>query len=169
MTADFFKQTYYAFHPKLYRVAFAILQNTDDAQDIVQDTYLKLWNERKKLVDVEKPEAYCVIMVKNLCMDFIRLHRTASYNENIDDVDCPDQAPNPATQFELDERMKRTIDAIRRLPEKQQKVLDLRAFADCSQEEIEQITGESAENVRVLLSRARKTLKLLLKQYDNGR
>ena len=66
MTAAYFKQAYYSLHPKLYRVAFSILKNTENAEDIVQDVYCKLWDERDKLVDIQKPEAYCVTLIKNL-------------------------------------------------------------------------------------------------------
>jgi len=163
MTAAYFKQAYYSLHPKLYRVAYAILQNTEDAEDIIQDVYCKLWEERDKLVDIQKPEAYCVTLVKNLCMDFFRSPKKALYTQSIDDVDCPDHAPNPETEMEYQDTLEKIKALIRRLPEKQQRVLDLRAFADCSQEDIARITGESAENVRVLLSRARNTLKMKFK------
>lgn len=163
MTAAYFKQAYYSLHPKLYRVAYAILQNAEDAEDILQDAYCKLWEEREKLVDIQKPEAYCVTLVKHLCMDFFRSPKTALYAQSIDDYDSPDHEPDPETAMEHKEVMEIINATIRRLPEKQQRILDLRAFADCSQEEIERITGESAENVRVLLSRARNTLKMKLK------
>ena len=52
---------------------------------------------------------------------------------------------------------------IRSLPKNQQKILRLRGFAGCSFEEIESITGESAVNIRVLLSRARNTIRAKLK------
>ena len=163
MTAAYFKQAYYALHPKLYRVAFAILKNTEDAEDILQDAYCKLWDDREKLVDIQKPEAYCVTLVKHLCLDFLRSPKVARRDEIIDDYDFPDHATNAETDMVSKETVEKIKTLIRRLPDKQQKILDLRIFADCSSEEIERITGESSENVRVLLSRARNTLRMKLK------
>jgi len=168
MTAAYFKQAYYSLHPKLYRVAFAILKNAQDAEDILQDVYCKLWDDRDKLVDIQKPEAYCVTLIKNLCMDFFRSPKVALYEQNIEEYDFPDFSPDAETELVHKETVEIIKSQLLHLPEKQQRVLDLRAFAGCSPEEIEKITGESSENVRVLLSRARNTLKIKLKKilYD---
>jgi len=168
MTAAYFKQVYFSLHPKLYSVAFAILKNAEDAEDIVQDAYCKLWDDRDKLVEIQKPEAYCVTLIKNLCMDFFRSPKIALYKQSIEDYDFPDCSSNAETEMVQKETVEKIKSLLRRLPEKQQWVIDLRAFAGCSAEEIEKITGESSENVRVLLSRARNTLKTKLKSllYD---
>ena len=165
MTAAYFKQAYYSLHPKLYRVAFAILKNAEDAEDILQDVYCKLWDDRDKLVDIQKPEAYCVTLIKNLCMDFFRSSKATLYEQNIEDYDLPDKSPDAETELVHKEKVEIIKSLLLHLPEKQQRVLDLRAFAGCSPEEIEKITGESSENVRVLLSRARNTLKIKLKNF----
>lgn len=162
MTAGSFKQAYFSLHPKLYRIAYAILKNAEDAEDIIQDTYCKLWDDREKLVDIQKPEAYCVTLVKHLCIDYLRSPKAAQNNNNIDDYDFSDNA-TVENDIENKETIKRIKSIIHSLPEKQQRILNLRGFADCSLEEIETITGESAANVRVLLSRARNTLKMKLK------
>ena len=164
MTAEYFKQAYYSLHPKLYRVAYAILKNTEDAEDILQDAYCKLWDDRSKLVEVQKPEAYCVTLVKHLCLDYLSSPKMARKNEFIDGYDFPDYATNAETDMVNRETVEKIKSFIQRLPEKQQRILDLRVFSDCSSEEIEQITGESSENVRVILSRARNTLRIKLKQ-----
>jgi len=165
MTAGYFKSTYYVLHPKLYRVAFAILKNQEDAEDILQDAYCKLWDDREKLVEIHKPEAYCVTLVKHLCLDFLRLPKATLLDGNMDSYDFQDLSSDAEAALVDKDTIEKIKYFIGRLPEKQQRVLDLRVFADCSSEEIEQITGESSENVRVLLSRARNTLRMKLKQY----
>jgi RNA polymerase sigma-70 factor (ECF subfamily) len=163
MTAGNFKQVYFSLHPKLYSVAYTILKNTEDAEDIIQDAYCKLWDNREKLVDIQKPEAYCVTLVKHLCMDFLRTTKTIQNNHPIDEYDFPDHSNDVENRMENKETIKRIKSIIIGLPDKQQRILNLRGFADCSLEEIETITGESAVNIRVLLSRARNTLKMKLK------
>jgi RNA polymerase sigma-70 factor (ECF subfamily) len=163
MTTGSFKQIYFSLHPKLYRVAYTILKNAEDAEDIIQDAYCKLWDDREKLTDIQKPEAYCVTLVKHLCLDFLRSPKAARNDNNIDDYDFPDNSTNIETNMEDKETIKKIKTIMYSLPEKQQRILNLRGFAGCSLEEIESITGESSVNVRVLLSRARNTLKMKLK------
>ena len=81
MDANEFKSLFIPYHAKLYRTAYSILRNVQDAEDIVQDAYLKLWNRRDELDAAVCREAYCVTLVKNLCMDFIR-----SSHSNYEDV-----------------------------------------------------------------------------------
>ena len=164
MTAGDFKQDYFSLHPKLYRVAFAILKNAEEAEDIIQEAYCKLWDSREKLAEIKTPEAYCVTLVKHLCMDFLRSPKAARNDYNIDDYDFSDNSANAGDDMESKEAIDNIKSIIKKLPEKQQRILNLRGFAGCSLEEIETITGESAVNIRVLLSRARNTLKMKLKR-----
>jgi len=163
MTAGTFKEVYFALHPKLYRTGFAILKNAEDTEDIIQDLYCKLWDGREKLAAVQNPEAYCTTLLKNLCFDHLRTPVFSLTHQIDEEYDIPDPSPDVETKLSYRETLSKIKSAIRRLPAKQQRILELRAFADCSSEEIEKITGESAENVRVLLSRARNTLRNKLK------
>ncbi|MDR2763991.1 MAG: RNA polymerase sigma factor [Tannerella sp.] len=163
MDAKEFKQRYYPFHPRLYRVAYALLNHTEDAEDILQEAYCKLWLKRDELTGIRQPEAFCVTLVKNLCMDFLRASGDRKGRE-------PEKRPaipfevTPESELESREQVKHIESLIDRLPEKQRIVIQMRGFGDCSLEEIETATGESAANVRVLLSRARKTLREMLQK-----
>ena len=164
MTAEEFKKVYFSLHPKLYRVAFTILKNAEDAEDIIQEAYCKLWDSREKLAEVKIPEAYCVTLVKHLCMDFLRSPKAARNDYNIDDYDIPDNSISTEEEMENRDTIKKIKYIVEKLPEKQKRILNLRGFAGCSLEDIETITGESAVNIRVLLSRARNTVKMKLKR-----
>lgn len=158
MTAESFKQRYFSLHPRLYRVAFAILKNKDDAADVLQDAYCKLWDSREQLRAVDHPEAFCVTMVKRLCLDMLRSPKSARKSE-VEDAFVADEQ-TPGELLEQKEMLQRVRMLMQRLPEKQRRVLELRGYADCSLEEIERIMGETSANVRVLLSRARNTLRM---------
>jgi len=161
MNAEEFKRLYYPFHPKLYRIAFALLNNADDAEDILQDTYYKLWDKRTELINVLQPEAFCVRLVKNLCLDFLRAPRNRIDNESVESLNIM-TGTTPERELESKEKIHQIESMIEQLPDKQRIVIQMRGCGDCSFEEIEAATGESAANVRVLLSRARKTLKSML-------
>ena len=158
MNAEEFKRIYYPFHPKLYRIAFALLNNAADAEDILQDTYYKLWSKRDELSDILQPEAFSVRLLKNLCLDFLRApgNRTDGESTEITHMTAD---TTPQSELESKEKIKQIETLIEQLPEKQRIVIQMRGCGDCSIEEIEAATGESAANVRVLLSRARKTLR----------
>lgn len=161
MNADEFKRQFYPFHTKLYRIAYALLNNPADAEDILQEAYYKLWNKRSELIIIKQPEAFCVTLVRNLCMDFLRSPKNRIENDEPEMLRLSSET-TPESDLESKEKMKQIETLIDKLPEKQQLVIRMRGCGDCSLEEIEIATGESAANVRVLLSRARKTLKEML-------
>lgn len=83
MTAEDFKRRFLPFHPKLYRIAFALVGNSDDAEDILQEAYSKLWMKREELEVVQNPEAFCVTLIKNVCLDYLRSPRANRHEEDI--------------------------------------------------------------------------------------
>jgi RNA polymerase sigma-70 factor (ECF subfamily) len=167
MNAEEFKSLYYPFHLKLYRIAFALLNNSNDAEDILQDAYCKLWSKRAELTHVLQPEAFCVRLIKNLCFDFLRAPKNQPENEWVESITMT-AGTTPESELESKEKMNQLETLIEQLPEKQRIVVRMRGCGDCSFEEIEAATGESAVNVRVLLSRARRTMKqqLTIMNYE---
>lgn len=158
MNVDEFKTKYLGFHPKLYHVAYSLLESQQDAEDVLQEVYSRLWMRRKELEEVKSPEAFAVTMVKHLSLDMIRssarkYREDASAYETISDTDTPeDQLMNKEVLGQLEA-------IIEKLPENQRKVIRLRSFNGCAFEEIGEMTGMTAANVRVLLSRARKSIR----------
>lgn len=140
----------------LYRVAYYILESQADAEDAVQDLYIKLWLGRAALDEVKAPKAYCISILKNLCIDRIRKASKAvavPLQENISEAQTPDN------ELSDKERLRNLGKTIEMLPEEQRKVLGMKAFDGLSNEEIAAKTGKSTLNVRVLLSQARSRLK----------
>ncbi len=158
MPASLFKQLLLPLYPRLQRVALRMLGNVEDAEDMVQEVYMKLWGKREELPDVQNMEAYCVALTKNMCIDRLRL-------AEVDRVDVDDvplslaAADDVASLLERQDTIEQVKLIIETLPEKQQQVITLRDIRDCTFEEIEEQTGLTAVNVRALLSRARKTIR----------
>ena len=162
MEAETFKQRFLPFHPKLYRIALALVENPEDAEDILQEAYAKLWSRRESLEAVQHPEAFALTIVRNLCLDFLRSPRSNSRNEPLEAVTLHSE-DSPERQLELRDQLRQVRQLIEELPPNQRQVIRLRGMEDCSLEEIAQITGFSDANVRTLLSRARKYIKEKLK------
>ncbi len=158
MDAESFKREFLPCHQKLYRTAYRLLENVDDAEDIVQEAYLKLWNKREELVIVRNPESFCVVIVKNLCFDAMRTAKSYIGGEKLESLGLLNEVPL-TTEIEIKDDLNCVKALIDQLPEQQRKVMILRHLNECSIEEIELATGLNAINIRVLLSRARKKIR----------
>ena len=158
MPASLFKQLLLPLYPRLQRVALRLLGNAEDAEDMVQEVYMKLWNKRDALPDVQDVEAYCVTLTKNMCIDRLRMAEVEK--EDVDEVPTMLAATDDVeAQVERRDAVEQVKQIIETLPEHQQQVITLRDMEDCSFEEIAEQTGLTAVNIRMLLSRARRTIR----------
>ena len=156
MDAETFKKVFLPYHQKLYRVAYRIVQDAANAEDIVQETFIKLWNKRGDMQDIENTEAFSIIILRNTCLDHLRKTKN-DYHTNYDS-DIPETA-SLVKQIEIQDEAERVKKLINKLPEQQRQVMIMKHWDGYSDEEIEQITGISPGNIRVILSRARKTIR----------
>jgi len=166
-SAQEFTERFYPLHPKLYRMACALLDDPDDAADVLQDTYMRLWEKRNELPTLKQPERFCITLLRNLCVDFMRSPARRKDESPPETLSVAAEA-TPESELIASENVKRIKSLINSLPEKQRIVLQMRTYGECTSDEIEAATGESASNVRVLLSRARQTLREKLKYKFNG-
>lgn len=158
MPASLFKQLLLPLYPRLQRVALRLLGNAEDAEDMVQEVYMKLWSKRDALPDVQDVEAYCVTLMKNMCIDRLRI--AEADKADVDEVPTMLAATDDVeAQVERHDTVEQVKQIIETLPEHQQQVITLRDMEDCSFEEIAEQTGLTSVNVRMLLSRARKTIR----------
>jgi len=155
--AESFKNQYLPFHPKLFRIALALVGNKNDAEDILQEAYCKLWNKRMELAGIKNPEAFSVTIVKNMCLDFLRSPQATRHEAQIETVHMASEPPDK--NMERADELNTVRNLIEKLPENQKIVIKLVGISECSMKEIEEITQLSSTNIRTLLSRARKTVK----------
>ncbi len=157
MDAESFKKAYLPYHRKLYHIAYQLLENEADAKDLVQEAYLKLWDKRDGLSVISNPEAFCVTLIKNMCLDMLRSSKYIA-GKQMEELDVS-HAISLADELETHDDARHIRSLIARLPEQQQQIVVLRDIKEYTYEEIEQITGLTAVNIRVLLSRARKKIR----------
>ena len=164
MDANQFKELFLPYHAKLYRVAFRLMGNTQDAEDMVQEAYLKLWKKRNELPNnIESMEAYCSTLVKNICYDALRLSQLDEDGRSPEEINISGST-NIAVEIEMKDEANQVMKLISQLPEQQQLIIQMRDVDDRSYEEIEEATGLSPINIRVLLSRARKKIREQFKE-----
>lgn len=156
MTREEFNTSYLPLSEALYRVARYLLESDDDARDAVQDLFIKLWDSRDSLDNVQNPRAYCITLMRNLCIDRIR---RASKARKVELPESLSGGETPEKECIDRERLSRVMAIVESLPERQREVVKMRIFEELSYEEISQKTGMSNLTLRVLLSTARKRIK----------
>jgi len=156
MTESRFHTDFLPLADTLYRIAYYMLESEAEAQDAVQEVYLKLWESRETLNEVRVPKAYCIRMLKNICTDRIRKAAFLSYPEQLPEVES---VPPKEDTLDQKTRLNNVLEAIKALPERQRKVLILRTLDNLSYEEISERTGINYLTCRVLLSQARSKIK----------
>ena len=76
MNADAFKQIFLPYHKKMYRIAYRMVENQPDAEDIVQETYIKLWQKRNEIEHIENTESFAVEVLKKYLFGFSKENET---------------------------------------------------------------------------------------------
>ena len=162
MTRTGFETQFLPLADRFYRVAFYLLEDREEAMDAVQDLFLRLWKMRDMLDGVRNPEAFGVVMVRNLCLDRIRRE---SRKEPLRGDFLEEEAPVEAV-VDAKEDLRKLHRALDSLPEKQRTAFRERVLRDKSYEQIAGETGWTPLHLRVLVSSARKNLKKQL-EYEN--
>lgn len=143
---------------KLFRLALRITLDRAEAEDIVQDTMMRVWNQRDEWHKMESVEAYCFTVCRNLAIDRSQLKE--AQNETLSEADAnqPD-ASDPYAQCVRNEQTALIHRLINGLPEKQRTVIQLRDIEGKSYKEIADILQVSEEQVKINLFRARQKIK----------
>lgn len=144
---------------ELYRLALRITMSREEAEDIVQETLIKVWNRRKRWEEIDSMEAFCLTICRNLALDSIK--RKGNQLEYLDETTCqqPTTLASPYEKMLQKDRMEVIGTFINTLPEKQKSCMQLRDFEGRSYKEIAQIMDISEDQVKVNIFRARQTLK----------
>ena len=158
MDAREFKQRFMPFHRRLYRVGYHLTGNAQDAEDLLQDTYLKLWQKRDDLKEEAVTEAYLVTLMQNLYRDQRRLKRIDTSEDIEDHADPPDER-SLAKTIEAADEVKQMGTLMDGLPERDRHILRMHLVEDKSYEEMEQDTGLSQGNLRIIMMRTKQKLK----------
>ncbi|RNI32496.1 sigma-70 family RNA polymerase sigma factor [Rufibacter immobilis] len=151
---------------KLYRLALFMLQNKEEAEDILQDVFLKLWTNKHKLHAYASIEAFAMSITKNLCLDKLKAKKNKQMVD-VTDMELNSGEQTPYQRYELADQVHKVQELVKELPEQQQLILHLRDVEGYSYEEVEQVTGMNVNAIRVTLSRARKSVRDGLLKMEN--
>lgn len=166
MTAKDFKIQVLPLSNKLLRFAIQFLKNEEQAKDVVQDVFLKLWQKRGELEKVENIEAFAMRMTRNRCLDLIRSNRSVPV-EDTKIRYLNEERLDPDMEMDISEAAQLVRNVIGTLPEMQRQVIWLRDIEQLDYEEIAGITEMEVNTLRVNLSRARKKVRDELLKHQN--
>jgi RNA polymerase sigma-70 factor (ECF subfamily) len=151
----------------LFRLALRITQNRAEAEDVVQETMMKVWNRRDEWQQIESMEAFCLTICRNLSLDKLRRmdNQVLSLDDDqqaeassFDPIDNSHMA-NPEEQTVQHDRLQLVRQLINQLPEKQRSCMQLRDMEGKSYHDIAVILGMTEQQVKVNIFRARQTVR----------
>jgi RNA polymerase sigma-70 factor (ECF subfamily) len=159
-----FTQKVMVFSSKFFSYSYRILGNREEALDTVQDLYVKLWSIRFSLKNINIIEAFATTVIRNICIDRLKKLKSSSlHSEYYSRLSLGDES-NVYESINNEAEIK--VDIIRRainkLPRLQQRVFLMREFEEREYEDIANELNLTSENVRVMLSRARKRVRELV-------
>jgi RNA polymerase sigma-70 factor (ECF subfamily) len=151
----------------LYRLAKRLLVSSDEAEDAVQEVFLKLWKGRDKIDNYRSPEAFAITMTKNYCYD--RLKSKQANNLKLIHSNYREKDTSLDKKLEYKDSVNRVHLLIENLPNQEKLIIQLRDIEQYEFEEICNMLDMKPTAVRVTLSRARKKIReALIKQHNHG-
>jgi len=158
MVARDFKTSVLPVSKKLLRFATHFLKDEEQARDVVQDVFLKLWQKRDTLSEIENIEAFAMRMTRNRCLDVIRANKVIPIDAETDRK-LKEETIDVHSKVELSESANQIKKLIGQLPDLQRTVMHLRDIEQLSYDEIAETTELKVNAIRVNLSRARKKVR----------
>lgn len=162
MDASQFKQLFLPCHRKLFAIARRLDGSGEQAEDMVQETYLRLWTQRNYIGSPDNPEAYAATVLRRIFYDRMRSSRLPESDTDVGNLRIvSDQDAERDIETADECRMIRRM--IASLPEPQCRIMMMRDVEERSYGEISDETGLTEVNVRSILSRARKKIREQIK------
>lgn len=140
---------------KLFRLALRITFDRAEAEDVVQETLIRVWNKRDEWMQFGSIEAYCLTVAKNLAIDRSE-KKDAQTVELTPEMEQASDASSPYEKLVIKERITLIHRLMNELPEKQRLIMQLRDVEGKSYKEIAVVLNLTDEQVKVNLFRARQ-------------
>ena len=168
MKSSEFKLLVMPYSSRLYRMAFRLMNSSEEAEDIVQEVYVKLWGMRNELTNYNSIEALSVRVTRNLCLDQLRRRKVNQDALKAERYKEEGHSASPSEILEKKENAELIHMLIAALPEPQRSLVHLRHLEGKEYEEISEMVNMNVNAIRVSISRARKQMREMLeKQYSS--
>ena len=170
MKSSEFKLLVMPYSSRLFRMAYSLMNCREEAEDIVQEVYVKLWGMRKELPGYKSIEALSIRITRNLCLDQLRRRRVNLDAMKAEKLNQDNYPETPSETLENREKAELVHKLIEALPEPQRSLVHLRHLEGKEYEEIAEMVNMNVNAIRVSISRARKQMREIVeKQYSSWR
>jgi RNA polymerase sigma factor (sigma-70 family) len=158
-------------YSKLYTYGKRIIKDDELVNDVLQETFIKLWMKKESLASIENVEAYFFVAMRSFCINSLRTTKAIEVKkQKIAFLDIQDSIEDIITQREIDLKQRRIIDeALNKLPSRQREIMQLRFFESLNCSEIGELTGIKYQSVYNHMHRAVQTLRELYSSEDQLR
>lgn len=153
MTTKEFEILARTLRPRMLKASRQIVGSEADAEDIAQDTMLKLWELRDDLGEYRSVEAFATIIAKRLSLNHVRRQRPSTLDEV---AQTADSEPTAEELMIMHQRNSYIDTVLSKLPDSQQSLLRMRHIEGYDNAEIARVLGANEGAVRTALSRARR-------------
>lgn len=155
MTEQQFEKYIKAYRAMVFRLAYSMMKNREDADDVTQDAFVRLYQSHEEFITEENTKAWLIRVTINLCKDLLRC---AWRKHSADDM--PEKVCESREELHL-------LESVKRLKPESSAVIYLFYYEGYSAEEIARLRKTSSAAVRTRLTRARKELRKMLSEEED--
>lgn len=163
---DEFMEYYEKYQDDIFRFCFVKTKNRQDALDLTQDTFMRLWDHMVKGKEVSNERPLLYRIANNLIIDFYRKKKSIQIEDYVESVYGEQLVHNEEERNTNRLDGERIIPILEQLPKSTQEIIKLRFLHDLSIKEIAQTLDKEAKTVSVYLHRGIKQLREILKEYE---
>ena len=144
---------------ELFRLALRITLDRAEAEDVVQDTLIKVWDKRDSWTTIDNIEAFAMTVCRNLALDRTRSGANNNVSLDMEGTQEPMTQTTPYDRMVQQDNLRMVGQIVDSLPEKQRSCIQLRDFEGKAYKEIAAVLDITEEQVKVNIFRARQTIK----------
>jgi len=160
---DHFSSLVSSVRGRLYRMAYRVVGDADEAEDVVQEVLIKSWGKREEIAGLDNPPAWLLRMTKHQAIDRLRSAKVRHLRET-EAATTDHDTLTPYRLTAANDTLAHIHRILRQLPPAQQQVLHLREVEGLEYREIADATGLSMDKIKVYLHRGRSKMRTLLLQ-----
>jgi RNA polymerase sigma-70 factor (ECF subfamily) len=154
---DAFEILFKRYYTALYRFTCRIISDSQEAENIVQDLFVRFWEKRSEINIESNLKAYLFTSAKNHALNYIKRERRLTLLDDNSEIQRQ-TAESPETVLIKDETVLAVLNAIEKLPEKCRQIYRMKKYDDLSYQEISEILKISVNTVKTQMKRALKSL-----------
>lgn len=164
MTQQEFVSLVLPLRDRLFRIAWHLMRNREEAEDVVQDVMIKIWKMDDETQRIACIEAYCYTMVRNMALS--RMALKVNQQVELGNESRELMEDGPVQRLERDERLGWLLRIMEQLPSPQRDIIQLRDIEGMSYSDIALTLRLTEEQVKVYLFRARRKIRELYLKLD---